>query len=113
MASADEHYRGRLLPWRSSPEKLDLSGASRYVENAPGGVRFKPRQLLSASVAWATIDYQSVSSANVRERFVLKTKRTSTAHGLLLWFETELLPNVRFSNAPGRPKNVYGQLFLV
>jgi protein arginine N-methyltransferase 1 len=112
VASADEHYRDRLLPWRSSPENLDLSVASRYVENAPSGVRLKPRQLLSGPVAWAAIDYQSVSSLNVREQFVLKARRTGTAHGLLLWFETELFPEVKFSNAPGRPKNVYGQLFL-
>jgi protein arginine N-methyltransferase 1 len=31
---------------------------------------------------------------------------------LLLWFETELLPDVKISNAPGRPKTVYGQFFL-
>jgi protein arginine N-methyltransferase 1 len=78
----------------------------------PSGVRFKPRQLLSAPLAWTTIDYQSVSSAKVREQFVLTVRRAGTAHGLLLWFETELTADSRFSNAPGRPNNVYGQLFL-
>ncbi len=112
MATADEHYRNQLLPWRSSPEDLDLSPASKYVENAPSGVRFKSSQLLSAPVAWTTIDYPSVASANVREAFALKAKRPGTAHGLLLWFETELLHDVKISNAPGRTKTVYGQFFL-
>jgi len=112
VATADELYRDRLTPWQSRPENLDLSPATRYVANAPSGVRFKPEQVLSAPVPWTGIDYQSVSSANVREQFALKSRRAGTAHGLLLWFDTELLPDVKISNAPGRPKNVYGQLFL-
>jgi protein arginine N-methyltransferase 1 len=48
----------------------------------------------------------------VREQFTLKARRAGIAHGLLLWFESELLRDVKISNAPGRPKNVYGQLFL-
>ena len=112
LASAPELHRDRLLPWQSKPENLDLSPAARYVENTPSGVRFKPKQLLSAPLAWTTIDYQTVSSANVREAFTLNARRPGTAHGLLLWFETELLADTKISNAPGRPKNVYGQLFL-
>jgi len=112
VVSAKERYRDQLLPWQSSPEALDLSPASRYVENAPSGVRFKSQQLLSAPLAWATIEYQSVAAANVRGEFTLKAKRSGTAHGLLLWFVTELLHDVKISNAPGRPKTVYGQFFL-
>ncbi len=112
VVSAEERYRDQLLPWQSSPENLDLSPASRYVENAPSGVHFKSRQLLSTPLPWAMIDYQSVASANVRQDLALTAKRAGTAHGLLLWFETELLPDVKISNAPGRPKTVYGQFFL-
>ncbi len=112
IVTAEAQYRDRLVPWQRRPEDVDLSPAARYVENAPTGVRLKPRQLLSAPVAWATIDYQSVSSANARAQFTLKARRAGTAHGLLLWFETELVPGVKISNAPGRPKNVYGQLLL-
>ena len=112
VAAADKHYRDQFLPWQSSPENVDLSPASRYVENAPSSVRFKPSQLLSTPVAWATIEYHSVAAANVRGEFALQAKRAGMAHGLLLWFETELLPDVKISNAPGRPKTVYGQFFL-
>ena len=112
LASAEEQYRSRLLPWQLGPENLDLSPASRYVENTPVGVNFKPSRLLSTPVAWAAIDYDLVSSPNVQEQFSLETRRAGTAHGLLLWFESELVPDVKVSNAPGRPKNVYGQLLL-
>jgi protein arginine N-methyltransferase 1 len=110
--SAHELYGDRILPWRSRVADVDLSPASRYVENAPVGVRFKPEQLLSAPVAWSKIDYLTVTSPNVKETFALEISRNDTAHGLLLWFDAELLPDVKLSNAPGRPKNVYGQLFL-
>ena len=112
VASAEEQFRNRLLPWQLGPENLDLSPASRYVENAPVGVRFESKELLSSPVAWTSIDYQTVSSANVREQFSLRTTCGGRGHGLLLWFETELVPGVKISNAPGRPKNVYGQLLL-
>jgi protein arginine N-methyltransferase 1 len=112
ISMAEEQYRDRLVPWQQQPEDLDLSPAARYVENAFTGVRLKPRQLLSTPVAWTAIDYQSVSSSNARGEFTLKARRTGAAHGLLLWFETELLPGITIANAPGRPKNVYGQLLL-
>jgi len=112
VVTSDTIYRDRFLSWRSRQEHLDLSPALRYVENAPCGVRFKPRQLLSTPVAWAAIEYDSVSFSNACEQFALEAERADAACGLLLWFETELIPSVKLSNAPGRRKNVYGQLFL-
>jgi len=112
VAAADELHRTRFMPWQLRPENLDLSPAARYVENAPVGVRIGPDELLGTPVAWASIDYQSVSTANVRQQFSLKATRAGAAHGLLLWFDSELVPGVNISNAPGRPNNVYGQFFL-
>jgi len=38
--------------------------------------------------------------------------RDGTAHGLLLWFDTELTPAIGLSNAPTAPPALYGQAFF-
>jgi protein arginine N-methyltransferase 1 len=39
-------------------------------------------------------------------------ERPGTAHGILVWFDTQLLEGIGFSNAPGEPKLIYGQAFF-
>jgi hypothetical protein len=42
----------------------------------------------------------------------ITTSRAGTVHGILMWSETELLPGIGHSNAPGQPEQVYGQAFF-
>ena len=34
------------------------------------------------------------------------------AHGFTLWFDSELIDGISFSNGPGQPRLIYGQLFF-
>ena len=38
--------------------------------------------------------------------------REITLHGFGLWFNTELVPGIGFSNAPAAPRAIYGQAFF-
>jgi protein arginine N-methyltransferase 1 len=42
----------------------------------------------------------------------LETNRSGTAHGLAVWFDSELVDNVQFSNKPGEAELIYGQAFF-
>jgi type I protein arginine methyltransferase len=38
--------------------------------------------------------------------------RTGTGHGIVVWFDADLVEGVGFSNAPGAPETIYGSLFF-
>jgi hypothetical protein len=38
--------------------------------------------------------------------------RTGTGHGIVVWFEADLVEGVGFSNSPGAPETIYGSLFF-
>jgi type I protein arginine methyltransferase len=74
--------------------------------------RLEPEQLLAAPLQWACLDYTQLESANVRGEAAWTVARAGTCYGLLLWFDTMLVESVGFSNAPGQPKDLYGQAFF-
>ena len=61
---------------------------------------------------WATIDYAVVENPDIRSQLRWTVQRNGTGHGIAAWFETELADGVRFSNAPGEPKVIYGSVFF-
>lgn len=75
-------------------------------------VRVGPRHLISAPRRWASIDYGSVEDPNASGTLDWTVQRAGTVHGLVVWFSTELVPGVGFTNAPGGPELIYGQAFF-
>ncbi|HXB68834.1 MAG TPA: 50S ribosomal protein L11 methyltransferase [Candidatus Acidoferrales bacterium] len=91
---------------------LDLSAGRRMVLNSWKKLRATPQQLVSEPVQWAQVDYRNLTSPSVAGHGQAPILRPGTAHGLCLWFDTVLLDGVGFSNAPSRPKAIYGQGFF-
>jgi protein arginine N-methyltransferase 1 len=89
-----------------------MSAARLYRENTWSRTYQPSEALLSDTQLFATLDYNIVVDTNYRKSLSFKTTRTSTVHGILMWFETELVPGVGYSNAPGAPEQVYGQAFF-
>jgi 16S rRNA G966 N2-methylase RsmD len=68
-------------------------------------------QLLTESSQFVTLDYDQPAPPLCAAWEAVAT-RDGTAHGLLLWFDTELTPAIRLSNAPTAPPSLYGQAFF-
>jgi hypothetical protein len=68
--------------------------------------------LISDPACWSTLDYNSVAGTNTEGAVDLKIDRDGVGHGLILWFDSELVPGISFSNAPGEPNLIYGRGFL-
>jgi protein arginine N-methyltransferase 1 len=98
--------------WEKNALGLDLSAARSLVVNEPYKVRFAPQQLLTRPAQWAIMDYATVDNPNACGSVGFSVDRAGTGHGLLLWFETELVNGVGFSNAPDQPEAIYGAMFL-
>lgn len=107
-----KRYRSYHEPWLHNAYDLDLSVGKPYVVNTWRRTYAQAEQLLVPPQQWATLDYTTIESPHVAGEVSWKAERAGTAHGLLLWFDTELAEGIGFSNAPGRPELIYGQAFF-
>ncbi|MCM2326658.1 MAG: 50S ribosomal protein L11 methyltransferase, partial [Lysobacter sp.] len=94
VVEAAERYSKISDPWLRKPESLDLSAGLRFVLNSTYSLRARADQLLTEPRPWAELDYRTIESANARGRIGLQAAREGRGHGLLLWFDGELVPGV-------------------
>ena len=107
IVEAPEQYEDLVDPWRNKFD-LDLSAATRLVTNTWRKSRIKPEQLLTDPVCWTTLDYYEVNSPDVHAEISWQAARKGTAHGVAVWFDSELAEGIRFSNHPAAPETIYG-----
>ncbi len=112
LVDSPQLYQRYAEPWLHNDLGLDLRAAHRFVCNSWRKVHAKPEQLLSTPQTWATLDYHSIDSSDVAGDLVWTIERGGTAHGFLLWFDTDLGDGIGFSNAPDQPELLYGQAFF-
>lgn len=107
VESADR-YEEITGPWEGNGFGLDLSAGTRRVTNAWRKTRIEPHELLAEPVCWTTIDYYEVNSPDIRAEISWRVKREGTAHGVAVWFDTDLVDGIGFSNHPQGPELIYG-----
>lgn len=105
-------YRRQVQPWLDGAAGFDVSAAERLTRHGWCKARVPPERLLTEASRWAEIDYADCSRADVRGGVDLEVRRAATAHGMVVWFDTELVAGVRLSNAPHRPELIYGSAFF-
>jgi protein arginine N-methyltransferase 1 len=104
-------YREIVDAWCAVPQ-LDLSpGLALALNNTYFG-KFQPSHLISDAQRWLKLDYTLDAQPRATGTFELRVSRDATAHGLCLWFETELGQGFGYSTAPGTGDRVYGHKFL-
>jgi len=106
VVEAPDQYEELVGPWKRFD--LDLSAGERLVTNTWRKSYLKPEELLVEPVGWTTIDYYQVQNADVHAEISWRAARNGTAHGVAVWFDSELADDVSFSNHPAAPKMIYG-----
>ena len=101
-------YEEVVGPWEDNA----LSSGRKLSVNSWSKIRVKPADLLGQPVCWHELDYRKVEEVNVCNNISLAVARSGTAHGLALWFDTELFEAIGFSNAPGEAELIYGNAFV-
>jgi protein arginine N-methyltransferase 1 len=99
-------------PWRRSSDGFNLGPARQRRVNTVSKHYLKRGQLLSVPVPWATLDYRTVETASIHGPVEFEVLRPGLAHGFILWFDSELIDEINISNAPGKSKLIFGQLFF-
>lgn len=103
VVHAPTHYERLLAPWRDTGHGLDLAAARKRVLNRWGKAHITPEALLTPPQCWATLDYATLTAPDAKGQLCWEIKQAGVAHGLSLWFESELAPGVTLSNAPDQP----------
>lgn len=112
LVRSPKTYRPTQHPWEKNDYGIDLSPGKRFAINDSTKVYLKPSALLSEIHDLATLDYAKIVDPNIDSTVELEANGACTAHGLLIWFDAEIADGLTFSNAPGEPSLVYGQMFL-
>jgi protein arginine N-methyltransferase 1 len=112
LVSAPEKYEELVSVWNSQRYDLDFTAGRTLVVNSWSKYRAKQEQLLVEPLLWHTIDYPEVTSADVQREMSWGIAVPGTAHGVLIWFDTELDSGIGFSNHPAEPELVYGSAFF-
>jgi type I protein arginine methyltransferase len=107
-----ERYERLVDPWNKNKFELDLSAATRLVTNTWMKAYIKPEQMLAEPVAWTTIDYYEVDDPNISAEISWRVSKNGIAHGLCVWFDSELIEGISFSNNPNLPERLYGTAFF-
>jgi type I protein arginine methyltransferase len=105
-------YKSLVSPWKKTVEETALDVPLRMVLNTAHSSCPKPEQLISEAAEICTLDYMGHPNPNASAKLMLNAKRDGTAHGICVWFETELFEGIGFSSGPDSAATVYGQLFL-
>ena len=108
LVEAPAQYAELVGPWRDNKFGLDLSAGTRLITNNWRKTHIEPEQFLAQPVCWTTIDYYEVESPDIHAQVSWQAGRNGTAHGVAVWFDSELVDGIRLSNHPAAPKMIYG-----
>lgn len=112
VVESPEWYRDYEAPWNGVTQSFDLETARVMATSSWCKARFKEDELLVVPSQWATLDYNTIEVSDARADIAWSVQRAGTAHGIAVWFDAVVAPGVEFSNAPGRPKAIYGSGFF-
>jgi hypothetical protein len=112
VVHAPAAHQAGVGPWDERCFGLDCSAARRAAVSLPRKQRFVAADLVTPPVAWAELDYRTLAGTAVSGRARLVVSQPRVAHGLAVWFESDLVEEIRLSNRPGDAPLLYGQSFF-
>jgi protein arginine N-methyltransferase 1 len=101
-----------LKVWKDGAFGLDLAPALRWAAHQFRKANLAQSRLVGQAQSVIKLDYRTIESPNARGEAHWIIDRDETVHGLGVWFDTALVDDIGFSNAPGRPRAIYGQMFF-
>jgi protein arginine N-methyltransferase 1 len=110
VVEAAERYSEIVAPWKRTD--MNLSAPKRVVINTWRKARINPEQLLAAPARCYTVDYNTIESTDFEANISFDVNRSGTAHGFGIWFDSDLVDEIGFSNHPREPELIYGQAFF-
>ena len=111
LVEDDALYARTVHAWAGLPVALAHESLMDLLANRWYRTRATGEQLVSDPALFVTLDYEQ-PTPSLSARWEVSATRDGIAHGLLLWFDTELTSTIGFSNAPSAPPALYGQAYF-
>ena len=111
LVEDDTMYARTVGAWSGVPHPVAHESLTALSSNGWYRARTSEQQLLSEPTRFVTLDYDCPTPP-LHARWETHATRDGTAHGLLVWFDTALVPGIELSNAPSAPPALYGQAFF-
>jgi SAM-dependent methyltransferase len=111
MVQAPIYYTKLDAPWNSQ-QGISMKPARHFTMNSWSKKRFAASDLLCEPALWHTIDYYNATDSDVCSEISLTVTQEGTAHGIAVWFDSELSDGISISNAPGKEELIYGNAFF-
>lgn len=105
-------YDDIIKPWSQARFEFDFTPARDLVLQHWRKAIAGTDGLLTPVSELFELDYRSIENPTVGGTFDVAVTRAGTAHGVCVWFDTELFEGIGFSNGPGHPRTIYGQGFF-
>lgn len=91
---------------------LRLEASHQYVANTMKKIRVRREQLLTSPACCGALDYRTIETASFSGQVSAAVTRDGGATGVIVWFDTQLLDEIGFSNAPDQPRSIYGSMYF-
>jgi predicted RNA methylase len=101
VVECSEFYKRLTSPWKDAGREVDFTPALPLILNGVYKIRSQGAQLLTEPQRWCTLEYTKVLIHRAGAKLQFRTMRSGTAHGVTVWFETQLFEKIGFSTAPG------------
>lgn len=112
LAEAPEYYSQLVGLWDANPYGVDLSAARRFVTNTWRKLRVNPEQLVEQPAQWCVLDYTTLEEPDTHGEISWTISHARIAHGFLIWFDSELIEGIGFTNRPPEVELIYGNAFF-
>jgi protein arginine N-methyltransferase 1 len=106
VVEANELYARHTAAWGDNEFAVRMEPARNVAINTWMRSRFTADQLLSPAQRWHTVDYATVTDANIRAILEWTVTRSGIGHGFAAGFDRTVLEGIEISNAPDRPQQV-------
>lgn len=98
--------------WQDGVAGVDASAAMEVILNSGHASRFESEWLLAPARCATSFVPAAANETNLSAALSWDLERDGAAHGVLLWYETEVAEGIKFRSRPGDPPLVYGQIIL-
>jgi type I protein arginine methyltransferase len=112
IIEAEKAYSRLTSPWKTCVPQVELAIPLQLALNTAHSVTVKVEQLMSEPEEVCTLDYMGNPGPNMSGKLAFRANRNGTAHGVGMWFDSELHEDIGFSAGPESPVTIYGQCFL-
>jgi Arginine methyltransferase oligomerization subdomain len=97
--------------WDEHNYGFDMSVARELACNNWWKERRPSSRLLTEPQRWARLDYRVIVDSSTEGELQSEVTKSGTAHGVLVWFDTQLVDGLEFSGSLS-PRSVYGRVFF-